>query len=52
MPLDRTGLLIIRAWLEQGSAKLLGAQIPLTAAVATGFMTRARIKAVSAAVEA
>ncbi len=55
MSLDRTGLLIIRAWVEQGSSKPLRAQIRLTTDVASGFaseMTLAEVEAVSAAVEA
>ena len=54
MPLDRTGLLIIRAWIEHGSSKPLRAQIRLTTDVAGGFeseMTLADVNAVSAAVE-
>jgi len=54
MPLDRTGLLIIRAWIERGSSKPLRAQIRLTTDVSDGFaseMTLADIDAVSAAVE-
>ena len=34
---DQTGLLIIRAWLEHGSAKPLRATIRLTTDVATGI---------------
>ncbi len=37
MPPDHTGLLIIRAWVEQGSPKPLRAQIRLTTDVAAGF---------------
>jgi hypothetical protein len=54
MPLDRTGLLIIRAWIEHGSSKPLRAQIRLATDVSAGFaseMTLADIDAVSAAVE-
>jgi hypothetical protein len=54
MSLDRTGLLIIRAWVEQGSDKPLRARIRLTTDVAAGFereLTFADIKAVSVAVE-
>ena len=54
MPLDHTGLLIIRAWVELGSSKPLRAQIRLTTDVVAGFeseMTLADVNAVSAAVE-
>jgi hypothetical protein len=54
MPLDRTGLMIIRAWLEQGSSKPLRARIRLTTDVGAGFeseVTLADVPAVSAAVE-
>ena len=52
---DHTGLLIIRAWVEQGSSKPLRAQIRLTTDVATGLaseVTLADVNAVAAAVEA
>jgi hypothetical protein len=55
MPQDHTGLLIIRAWVEQGSSKPLRAQVRLTTDVAAGFaseVTLADVNAVSAAVEA
>jgi len=54
MPLAHTGLLIIRAWIEQGSSKTLRAQIRLTTDVAGGFereVTLADVAGVSAAVE-
>jgi hypothetical protein len=54
MPLDHTGLLIIRAWVERGSSKPLRAQIRLTTDVASGFareFTLADVNTVSAAVE-
>ena len=54
MPLNHTGLFIIRAWVEQGSSKPLRAQIRLTTDVSTGLtseMTLADVHAVSAAVE-
>jgi hypothetical protein len=54
MPLDRTGLLIIRAWLEPGSSKPLRAQIRLTTNVAGGLeneITLADVNDVAAAVE-
>lgn len=37
MPIHRTGLLIIRAWVEPGSAAPLRAQIRLTDDVDTGL---------------
>ena len=55
MPLDNVGLLIIRAWVEQGSSKPLRAQIRLTTDVAAGFereLTLADVSDVSATVEA
>ena len=54
MPLDKTGLLIIRAWVERGLSKPLRAQIRLSTDVAASFtseITLADINAVSAAVE-
>ena len=54
MPLNHTGLFIIRAWVEQGSSQPLRAQIRLTTDLANGFaseMTLADVHAVSAAVE-
>ena len=54
MPLNHTGLFIIRAWVEQGSLKPLRAHIRLTTDVAAGFAcetTLADVHAVSAAVE-
>jgi hypothetical protein len=50
---DRTGLLIIRAWIEAGSAEPLRAQIRLSTDVSAGFqrtLTCARAEEVSAAV--
>ena len=50
-----TGLLIIRAWIESGSAKPLRAQIRLTTDVADGItseLTLADISSVSGSVEA
>jgi hypothetical protein len=50
-----TGLLIIRAWVENGSSKPLRAQIRLTTNIAAGItseMTLAEITSVSAQVEA
>jgi len=37
MPKDRTGLLIIRAWTEDGSSTPLRAQISKTADISTGI---------------
>jgi hypothetical protein len=54
MPLDRTGLMIIRAWIEPGSSKPLRARIRLTKDVGAGLeeeMTLTDMPAVSAAVE-
>ena len=54
MAFDRTGLMIIRAWVEEGSHKPLRAHIRLTTDVAGGLtseVTLADLDAVSAAVE-
>jgi hypothetical protein len=54
MPLERTGLMIIRAWIEPGSSKPLRARIRLTRDVGIGLeeeMTLSDMPAVSAAVE-
>jgi hypothetical protein len=51
---ERTGLLIIRAWTEQGSSEPLRAQVRLSTDVSTGFartLTLARAEAVCAAVQ-
>jgi hypothetical protein len=37
MPSHRTGLLIIRAWVEGGSAEPLRAQVRLTGDISTGI---------------
>jgi len=37
MPKDRTGLLIIRAWTEEGSSTPLRAQLSQTADISTGI---------------
>jgi hypothetical protein len=37
MPTRRTGLLIIRAWTEEGSAKPLRAQVRITGDISTGI---------------
>jgi hypothetical protein len=39
MLVERTGLLIIRAWIEPGSSKPLRAQIRLTTDVAAGLQS-------------
>lgn len=54
MTLDHTGLLIIRAWVEQGSSKPLRAQIRLTANIGDGFereLTLVEVADVSMVVE-
>jgi len=54
-PNGPTGLLIIRAWLEEGSAAPLRAHVRLTTDVSAGIehtMTLTRSEAVNAAVEA
>ena len=37
MTIDRTGLLIIRAWIEEGSSKPLRAQVRISTDVSSGF---------------
>jgi uncharacterized protein YrrD len=54
MPIYRTGLLIIRAWIERGSLKPLRAHIQTTTDVSKGFeseLTVADVASTSAAVE-
>ena len=54
MPLDLTGLMIIRAWIEPGSSKPLRARIRFTRDIGIGLeeaMTLTDVPAVSAAVE-
>ena len=54
MPAPRTGLLIIRAWIEEGSSEPLRAHIRLTTDVSSGFeetVTLSRVPAVCEAVE-
>ena len=54
MPLDHTGLLIIRAWVEEGSSKPLRARIRFTTKVGDGFereLTVAEVADVSTVVE-
>jgi len=54
MPLDRTGLMIIRAWVEPGSLRPLRARIRLTTNVGTGFeseMMLSDLPAITTAVE-
>ena len=51
---DNTGLLIIRAWIEEGSSEPLRAQIRLTTDISTGIqntLTLARPEEVCATVE-
>ena len=53
-PTERTGLLIIRAWTEQGSSEPLRVQVRLSTDVSAGFertLKLARAEAVCAAVE-
>ena len=53
MPASRTGLLIIRAWIEDGSSEPLRAHIRLTTDVSSGFedsMTLSQVPAVCEAV--
>ena len=55
MPSDRTALLIIRAWIEDGSPGPLRAQVRLTADVSKGFeatFTLADPDAIGATVQA
>jgi hypothetical protein len=55
MPGDRTALLVIRAWVEEGSPEPLRAQVRLTADVARGFeatVTLAEADAICATVQA
>lgn len=52
---DRTGLLIIRAWIEQGSPEPLRVQVRLTTDVSAGFdrtLTLSRADEVGATVQA
>jgi len=49
-----TGLLIIRAWIEQGSSEPLRAQVRLSTDISAGFerdVTLVRVEAVAAIVE-
>ena len=39
MPIDRTGLLIVRAWVEPGSVAPLRARIQVTDDISAGFET-------------
>jgi hypothetical protein len=55
MPLQRTGLLIVRAWIEPGSTLPLRAHLRLSTDVAAGFnreVTLANVADVSDVVEA
>jgi len=54
MASERTGLLVIRTWVEPGSSRPLRAQVRLTRDVSAGFertLTLARADAVSAVVQ-
>ena len=54
MPASRTGLLIIRAWIEEGSSEPLRAHIRLTTDVSSGFeqsLTLSQAPSVCEAVE-
>lgn len=54
MSTDRTGLLIIRAWIEEGSPEPLRARIRLTRDVSAGIertLTVSRVEQVGATVE-
>jgi len=53
MAIDRTGLLIIRAWIEPGSSEPLRAEVRIVSDVAAGIertLTLSRADAVCAAV--
>ena len=53
MPVSRTGLFIIRVWIEEGSSEPLRARIRLTTDVSSGFedsMTLSQVHAVCEAV--
>jgi phosphosulfolactate phosphohydrolase-like enzyme len=55
MPTDRTGLLIIRAWIEEGSKEPLRAQVRIVDDVAAGAertQTLARVEEVVDTVQA
>ena len=55
MAINRTGLLIIRAWIEEGSLRPLRAHLRLTTDVGAGItseLTLTEISAATAAVEA
>ena len=54
MQTDRTGVIIIRAWVEEGSSEPVRAHISMTNDVSSGDqreMTLSRIEAVTAQVE-
>lgn len=54
MATDRTGVLIIRAWVEEGSSEPIRAHIAMTDDVSGGYqreVTLSRIEAVTAQVE-
>ena len=52
MPASRTGLLIIRAWIEEGSSEPLRAHIRLTTDVSSGFEDSLTLSQVPAVCEA
>ena len=54
MPASRTGILVIRAWIEEGSSEPLRAHIRLITDVSSGFvqtMTLSQVSEVCEAVE-
>ncbi len=54
MPSDRTGLLIIRAWIEEGSSEPLRAQVRISTDVSSGIertLTLVRADAVGVTVQ-
>jgi phosphosulfolactate phosphohydrolase-like enzyme len=54
MPMDRTGLLIIRTWIEEGAAEPLRAEVRIVNDVSTGSertLTMARAEEVVATVQ-
>lgn len=54
MAIDRTGVLIIRAWIEEGSSEPLRAQLLMTNDISQGYertVTLSRSEAVTAQVE-
>ena len=54
MAMDRTGILVIRAWIEEGSAEPIRVHISMTNDVSEGYqgeVTLSRIEAATAQVE-